>query len=337
MNDFSKEQGLEGNQSKTISLDLNTIYQYVENQLSDSEREEVEGLIGQDEMSISLIGSMMRLEEQPISEAEKEEARKLLKRDAETQVARIVELANEQASAEKASDSSKSQTAEIIPFYTRPAVWGTAIAASLLIFFGLKPLFDNQQASSLTNMAFSQATQQSTYYQNPRFSAPGDKPYGVSVVGKLLGSNDDAPYQKIKTNLEASLDYNPNQPEVKRILAQVYLKLGEDAKADSLQKDLLAADYQSARLYNDLGVVAYGKKDWHTAERHFLKALQIDPALNEARYNLGITYQQLEIYDKAVTSFDEFQLKETRHEWKAAAAELIRQINDRRAQENDIQ
>ncbi len=337
MNDERKVQGLEGNQDSTSRPELSVIYRYIENQLSDSEKEAIEASIGESEMSISLIGSMLRLEDQPISESDKEEARGMLKRDADTEIAKIVNLANAMSSADLHSERSNSSSAEIIPFYTRPAVWVTAIAATLLIFFGLKPLFDGQQASSLANLAFDQATQQSTYYQNPRFSAPGDEPYGVSVVGKLLGSADDTPYQKIKANLESSLSYNPDQPEVKRILAQVYLKLGEEEKADSLQKDLVAADYQSARFFNDLGVMACRKKDWHLAERHFLQALKSDPALNEARYNLGITYQQLEIYDKAVESFDAFQLEETRHEWKAAAAELIRQINDRRAQDNDIQ
>ncbi|ADW70527.1 tetratricopeptide repeat protein [Granulicella tundricola] len=76
-------------------------------------------------------------------------------------------------------------------------------------------------------------------------------------------------------------------PEPHRALAQVLSQMGRGAEALREQQQVVALALRDANDWNDLGVMEARAGDKVAARRDFLRALEINPGLTEARGNLG--------------------------------------------------
>ncbi|MGQ0811521.1 MAG: tetratricopeptide repeat protein [Nitrospiraceae bacterium] len=66
---------------------------------------------------------------------------------------------------------------------------------------------------------------------------------------------------------------------------------------------LMASADSAGRSENEEGVQHYQEKRWDLAEQHFRKAVETDPKLVEAHYNLGLTLDKMGDHDGATASF----------------------------------
>jgi tetratricopeptide (TPR) repeat protein len=83
------------------------------------------------------------------------------------------------------------------------------------------------------------------------------------------------------------------------LLAREHYQKREFDKAEYLLRQVVAKTDRFADVYDMLGVIAHGRGDFALAERHFEKAVELNPNYTEAQLNLMVTYNDLGKYDAA--------------------------------------
>ena len=66
----------------------------------------------------------------------------------------------------------------------------------------------------------------------------------------------------------------------------------------------MAPESSAGRAANDEGVTHAQQGHWDVAEGHFKKALEADPQLAEAQFNLGVALDKLGKHDEAKIAFE---------------------------------
>lgn len=83
------------------------------------------------------------------------------------------------------------------------------------------------------------------------------------------------------------------------LLGREHYEKREFEKAEYLLQQVVARSEKFADVYDMLGVIAHSRGDFTQAERHFEKAVAINPSYTEAQLNLMVTYNDLGKYDAA--------------------------------------
>jgi tetratricopeptide (TPR) repeat protein len=83
------------------------------------------------------------------------------------------------------------------------------------------------------------------------------------------------------------------------LLGREHYQNREFDKAEYLLKQVVAATDRFADVFDMLGVVAHSRGDFSQAERHFTKAVELNPNYTEAQLNLMVTYNDLGKYEAA--------------------------------------
>ncbi len=83
------------------------------------------------------------------------------------------------------------------------------------------------------------------------------------------------------------------------LLGREHYQNREFDKAEYLLKQVVAQTDRFADVFDMLGVVAHSRGDFAQAERHFLKAVELNPNYTEAQLNLMVTYNDLGKYEAA--------------------------------------
>jgi tetratricopeptide (TPR) repeat protein len=83
------------------------------------------------------------------------------------------------------------------------------------------------------------------------------------------------------------------------LLGREHYQNREFDKAEYLLKQVVAETDRFADVFDMLGVVAHSRGDFAQAERHFSKAVELNPNYTEAQLNLMVTYNDLGKYEAA--------------------------------------
>jgi len=83
------------------------------------------------------------------------------------------------------------------------------------------------------------------------------------------------------------------------LLGREHYEKREFDKAEYLLKQVVAETDRLADVFDMLGVIAHTRGDFAQAERHFEKAVSLNPNYTEAQLNLMVTYNDLGKYDAA--------------------------------------
>ena len=83
------------------------------------------------------------------------------------------------------------------------------------------------------------------------------------------------------------------------LLGREHYQKREFDKAEYLLKQVVEQTDRFADVFDMLGVVAHSRGDFTQAERHFEKAVGLNPNYTEAQLNLMVTYNDLGKYDAA--------------------------------------
>jgi len=83
------------------------------------------------------------------------------------------------------------------------------------------------------------------------------------------------------------------------ILGREHYGKREFDKSEQLLRQVLDEEDRYADVHDMLGVIAHSRGNFIAAERHFERALEINPQYTEAALNLAVTYNDRGKYDKA--------------------------------------
>jgi tetratricopeptide (TPR) repeat protein len=83
------------------------------------------------------------------------------------------------------------------------------------------------------------------------------------------------------------------------LLGREHYQKREFDKAEYLLKQVVEQTDRFADVFDMLGVMAHSRGDFTQAERHFEKAVHLNPNYTEAQLNLMVTYNDLGKYDAA--------------------------------------
>lgn len=83
------------------------------------------------------------------------------------------------------------------------------------------------------------------------------------------------------------------------VLGREHYAKREFEKAEQMLRMVLEEEDRFADVHDMLGVIAHSRGNFLVAERHFERALEINPAYTEAALNLAVTYNDRGKYEKA--------------------------------------
>jgi tetratricopeptide (TPR) repeat protein len=83
------------------------------------------------------------------------------------------------------------------------------------------------------------------------------------------------------------------------VLGREHYGKREFEKAEELLRQVLDVEDRFADVHDMLGVIAHARGNFVQAERHFERALEINPTYTEAALNLAVTYNDRGKYDAA--------------------------------------
>jgi tetratricopeptide (TPR) repeat protein len=93
------------------------------------------------------------------------------------------------------------------------------------------------------------------------------------------------------------------------VLGREHYAKGEYEKAEEALREVLAHEDRFADVHDMLGVIAYHRGNLIVAERHFERAIAINPKYTEAALNLSVTYNDRGKYAEAREVYKRIQGK----------------------------
>jgi tetratricopeptide (TPR) repeat protein len=83
------------------------------------------------------------------------------------------------------------------------------------------------------------------------------------------------------------------------VLGREHYAKREFEKAEQMLRMVIEEEDRYADVHDMLGVIAHSRGNFLVAERHFERALELNPAYTEAALNLAVTYNDRGKYEKA--------------------------------------
>ncbi|MGH7491364.1 MAG: tetratricopeptide repeat protein [bacterium] len=306
------------------------LLQYLEGNLTADNRSRIEKHLEACTLCFHVILSVRANEAHPFTEEELKEAQDLASWTPEQHLTAI--LALEKKRSERNRGHIESSHAERLPNRALrlspmtgiklPAYWRPLAAAAIIIFalaasfWGVRYYQTDYQIARAERLL---QEQHRVFIKDARLSGG----YGSSGIGELMGAEDEKKYlQQSRVHLEKALMHGEQSPRARQLLAQIFIIEKEYTRADSVLRTLEPSNKNSPELLNDLGVYYFQQQDWITAEKYFSEAINVDPKLPEARYNLALVKMQVNAKDEANAILNEYLQIEKDENWKNAAKEL---------------
>ena len=123
---------------------------------------------------------------------------------------------------------------------------------------------------------------------------------GVLLAGCESKSPTEEAKKMEKPQAGAAMEQAASEP--KEMKADEEMKM--EAPAEMKPAPLTAPASSAGQKANAEGVTHAQQDHWDVAESHFRKALEADPKLAEAHYNLGLALDKLDRHDEAKAAFE---------------------------------
>lgn len=121
-------------------------------------------------------------------------------------------------------------------------------------------------------------------------------------LGKTQYALED--YGNAAHNLEKAQDMMPGDPDLMRMLADIYYNAGKWSKSKSIYESLFILNNKSERINYRLGDINLRLNQWEKAITYLSNFLAIVPANIEAEKKIGIAYFNIEKYTYALDGFE---------------------------------
>ncbi|MCI0690841.1 tetratricopeptide repeat protein [candidate division KSB1 bacterium] len=154
--------------------------------------------------------------------------------------------------------------------------------------------------------------------------------YDHQSIMPMRGEEEGASYlENARRRLEAALVKDSKSVKAKHLLAQIFIMQEAYTQADSILREIPPASLQEAGLMNDQGVLYLAMGNLPAAAENFAAALQADPKLVEARYNLALTKARMGLATEARALLEEYIKLEKNAGWRHAAESILEQLQEK--------
>ena len=241
----------------------------------------------------------------------------------------------------------ETKTAVISPKFIFWAVSTLLIAAVFIAFQYYTRFYDEQKRATPGS-----PTPASTLPTPPGTSSEGPPPADITtreapvvIIPEILTRPQDPAteegtslyqrglYAESLKKFLSSLKKDPTDETLKRNVALSYLALGWEElngeNLDAASKYLLESLRYSEQYqaYEGLGYIAEKNKDLATAEKHYAKALELNPGADEVMLSLGVVYYYQERLDESLALLEKFSAKDPANETARYYIEKIKREN----------
>lgn len=111
-------------------------------------------------------------------------------------------------------------------------------------------------------------------------------------------------FQKAREELEAAYHFRPQDEKVLNLLGMSYFKLEMLPQAEEMYVTLAANNPEIYTLQSNLGLIRLKLNKLGQAEESLTNALELQPTNPKAHFYLGLLYEKLQRWDKALTHFE---------------------------------
>jgi len=318
-------------------FDDDLLYRYLEKMTTSEEEERIEQHLNECNHCFADVTALTEIIQTPITEIERIEIARSRQTTPEQQVQNILDYVAQENAAigqinvgEAASAPTNISQSfllmllmEIYQRRRRVLQYGVALVALLAIVGGSWRAIGFYQTGyriSQAKLLMQEHYKVSVPDQEPRLSGE----YAPTGLGTLMGpAQKKRPYLVQAFKLaEGAIANGYKDANAKQLLAQIYILNGEYARADSILQQLKQAPSALAAALNDLGVIHFSKKDWTRAALFFAAAIEANPQIKEARYNLALAKIEMGETAGVVAILDDYIKLETVDGWKDAARKL---------------
>lgn len=126
----------------------------------------------------------------------------------------------------------------------------------------------------------------------------------MMLVVLLAGCESKSPTEEAKKmekpQTGAAMEQAATEPKEMKVEEEMKM----EAPAEMKPAPLTAPASSAGQKANAEGVTHAQQGHWDVAESHFRKALEADPKLAEAHYNLGLALDKLDRHDEAKAAFE---------------------------------
>lgn len=126
----------------------------------------------------------------------------------------------------------------------------------------------------------------------------------MMLVVLLAGCESKSPTEEAKKmekpQTGAAMEQAASEPKEMKVEEEMKM----EAPAEMKPAPLTAPASSAGQKANAEGVTHAQQGHWDVAESHFRKALEADPKLAEAHYNLGLALDKLDRHDEAKAAFE---------------------------------
>lgn len=117
---------------------------------------------------------------------------------------------------------------------------------------------------------------------------------GVEAYGQ--GSKNAAKYEEALEMLRVVEQFDPTQPDVESLIAQIYIDAGREAEARAMLDKRMKEDPKNPKVYINYSLLLYNAKDYNGATGMLQKVLDLglepgNSSYQTALFNLGVYYK----------------------------------------------
>ena len=134
--------------------------------------------------------------------------------------------------------------------------------------------------------------------------APFDQGIFLMHLGKGKEYFDKAEYQKAREELEAAYHLRPQDEKVLNLLGMTYFKMEMLPQAEEMYVALSANNPDIYTLQSNLGLIRLKLDKLDQAETALSRALELQPTNPKAHFYLGLLYEKMENWEKALFHFE---------------------------------
>lgn len=314
-------------------------YRYLDNNLDASDAEKIEKHIVSCSSCANEIASLKNNLFAPMTAFEKEEIAKLKIGTVDEQVSKIisiVEKVNPQPIDQKKRlraflnniwemiKSLVPSSLSIIPKWE----FGVAFASILIIFLTIVGVgkYRTWKSNIYAENGFS--LMRENYVINSGEIPRPSGGFQYSEFGITRGERDFDEALELRSIFEKAIDLNQKSVNAAHYLGMYYLLFENNIeRAKQLYLSALSRDTTNVPLLNDLGMLYLRSNDDERAMKYFQVALNYDPHMLEAQFNIALLYEKLQQLENAREAWCAYLKLDSESNWSIIAEEHLEKLN----------
>ena len=301
-----------------VSDDL--LCRYVEGEVTKAESRLVQKHLNSCSTCLKVMASLIRTPSLPLTQTEEREIDEIIEFNPEKQVAKILSIVEKECPGNnidffyKLWESIRGFILFLFGSQRRLAI-GFACIILMTIILG-RPQYKVWRSNVFAKKGMSNFVTEYAFYSRDEL-----RPVGGFEYDEFAGSKRRKIYKQTKSKLtllqfQKALRFNSNNLSAHHYMGTHYLLIDKNYdEARNHYMIVLSQDSTNASILNDLGIVDLYQGYDDEAEEKFSLALQYDPHLLEAQYNLAELYERQQKIEQAKEEWEKYLTLDSTSIW----------------------